>query len=149
MTNWFRNLRQTVRRRAYRGSVDEDDDSLSQKSASNSRPETPSPLSPITSLRLTLEADANDDRMQHDRAGINHCSNFCSDMGSDEDLQEAVTPPPVSVTTSNARDAGFDYLSPLTALEDTSCHNNKLSTGARVEDALLLLSFSRHISESE
>jgi len=142
VTNWFRNLRQTARKRAKKsGSGDDDDDDSflgrDPYSTSASRSATPSFGSSSSSL--------NDDSMDLDDYDMH---NAHSDNGSEDDYQEAVTPspehspspPPASVHTRN------DY-PPLEALYPVQV--DKVSarhySGAKIEDALLLLSFHNHV----
>ena len=132
VTNWFRNLRQTARKRAKKtGSSEDDDDSssLRDREASTgdfSRAVTPSQHS-ISS--------ANDDGMDLDDCDheLHH-----SDIGSDEEYQEAITPSPEPVTpaTSKSRLSSYPGLDKLSL---TQYH------GVKIEDALLLLSFHQHV----
>src|SRR5882757_3378667 len=83
VTNWSRNLRQTARKRAKKsGSDDDDDDSFHPPgtySAFASRSGTPS----VGSSSSSMELDADDD-IQHPH----------SDIGSDDEFQEALPPSP-------------------------------------------------------
>ena len=134
VTNWFRNLRQTARKRAKKtGSSEEDDDSSSFRdhdmtSGPFSRPVTPSQHS---------SSSANEDGMDLDDCDLEHRH---SDIISDEDYPEAVTPsseplPPrlATLKTDISSYPGLDKLSM------TQYH------GVKVEDALLLLSFHQHV----
>ena len=141
VTNWFRNLRQTARKRAKKsGSGDDDDEDdnfppTGTYSAFGSRSGTPS----VESLSSYMEMDVDDD--VHDPH---------SDIGSEDEFQEAVTPPsersplpPLSVTRNG--------LSPSENFQQLLCHAEidnawvEQYSGIKVEDALLLLSFHRHI----
>ena len=81
-----------------------------------------------------MEMDADDD--------VHHPH---SDIGSEDEFQEAVTPPegsplpPPSVT--NLRSG----LSPSENFHHLLSHAEEQYSGIKVEDALLLLSFHRHI----
>ncbi|KAF8807943.1 homeobox-domain-containing protein [Phlegmacium glaucopus] len=145
VTNWFRNLRQTARKRAKRsgsGDDDDDDDSFHSRgtySAFASRSGTPS----LESSSSSMEMDTND---------VHHVHHPHSDIGSEDEFQEAVTPsehspspPPPSVTNSRSG------LSPSENFHHLLCHAEidqawvEQYSGIKVEDALLLLSFHRHI----
>lgn len=139
VTNWFRNLRQTARKRANRsgGHLDEDgdhDDELLPESRAGS-----------PSLR---SSSSSTDHMDVD-------DNSPSDAGSEEDFQEAVTPSPDGSPapappklsgqghhrpsrTRDVMDMVVDY-SPIPKMPNSHC------TGVKVEDALLLLSFHKHV----
>lgn len=154
VTNWFRNLRQTARKRAKRTGVDEDgehdDDSLHSHQPdfqSASRPGTPSQQSSASSPHDRMDVDE-----EHDDSH--------SDAGSEEDSQEAVTPSPeaspspappaITAVSSKSHhqshrshdvmDMVVDPVSygPLQKIAPSPC------TGVKVEDALLLLSFHKH-----
>jgi len=141
VTNWFRNLRQTARKRAKKcGSGDDDDEdddfhATGTYSAFGSRSGTPS----VESSSSSMEMDADDD--------VHHPH---SDIGSEDEYQEAVTPPsersplpPLSVTRNG--------LSPSENFRHLLCNAEidkawvEQYSGIKVEDALLLLSFHRHI----
>ena len=143
MTNWFRNLRQTVRKRAKKSDSgdddDDEDDNVHPEGYSNfaSRSGTPSAVSSSSSMEMDVDDDAHHPQ---------------SDMGSEDEFQEAVTPspecsllPPPSVT--NLRSG----LSPSENFHHLLCHAEidkawvEQYSGIKVEDALLLLSFHRHI----
>jgi hypothetical protein len=156
VTNWFRNLRQTARKRAKRAGLDDDgyrdDDSLMGHNfdfASTSRPETPSLQSSSSS------ANGADDHMDvEDQYDDAH-----SDIGSEDEHQEAVTPSPdaspspVTFDTTPARsrhesrrprDGVSMVVDPVSyaQLDKVTASN---FTGVKVEDALLLLSFHKHV----
>lgn len=141
VTNWFRNLRQTVRKRAKKSGSDDDDEDDSFHpggySTFASRSGTPSVESSSSSMEMDVD---NDHHHPH------------SDIGSEDEFQEAVTPspecsllPPSSVT--NIRSG----LSPSENFHHLLCHTEidkawgEQYSGIKVEDALLLLSFHRHI----
>lgn len=133
-------MRQTARKRAKKsgsGDDDDDDDTKDPYSAFASRCETPS----LESSSSSMEMDAADD--------VHHPH---SDIGSDDECQEAVTPspehsysPPPSVTGPRSG------LSPSENFHQLLCHTEidkawvEQYSGIKVEDALLLLSFHRHI----
>ncbi|KAF8624219.1 hypothetical protein AX15_005985 [Amanita polypyramis BW_CC] len=133
VTNWFRNLRQTARKRAKKtGSSEEDDDSSSFRgndaaSSTFSRPVTPSQHSTSSLNEESMDLDDCDHELRH------------SDVISDEDYPEAVTPspepqPPVSATLK----PGLPSYPGLDKLSMAQYH------GVKIEDALLLLSFHQH-----
>ncbi|PPQ71651.1 hypothetical protein CVT24_007842 [Panaeolus cyanescens] len=146
VTNWFRNLRQTARKRAKKsGSGDDDDDAFTAGdiySASVSRSGTPSLGSSSSSIM------DNDEPMDLDYDQSNH-----SDMGSDDEDQEAVTPspepspspqspPPEPVPRAYPQVEPPKHVTrPLSDLEQAA----KQYANIRVEDALLLLSFHQTI----
>jgi hypothetical protein len=168
VTNWFRNLRQTSRKRSKRVSEhsDEEDDDTSGYNESRNVSREGSPISvdhaddymvtdkhhPHEALRNKLEADEKRSRM------YTHASNSrSSDMASEEDFQEAVTPSPVS--------------SPYPAIPVAPQHPQKLveayapqprrdisvavgtlsfaeigkTSGVKIDDAILLLNFHNSI----
>ncbi|KAM6498623.1 homeodomain transcription factor [Amanita muscaria] len=128
VTNWFRNLRQTARKRAKKTGSSEDDDefaSLREHSGSFSRPATPSQHS---------TSSANDDGMELDDDHYLHHS----DVGSDEEYQEAITPSPEPLTHSKSDLSSYPGLDKLSL---TQYH------GVKIEDALLLLSFHQHVMQ--
>ncbi|TBU62611.1 homeobox-domain-containing protein [Dichomitus squalens] len=182
VTNWFRNLRQSDRKRARRNGsasadeMDEDADTTmdvdedDSTNASFSRTATPSATS--TSGVEYVKMDVADEKSHHHirphqprsiyaRAPLAHSQ---SELASDEELPEAVTPspessppPPTVASTSSlalplahphAREtkASIDRY----ALEYAQYENEKIAqtaqpeleaTGVKMEDALLLLSF--------
>lgn len=148
VTNWFRNLRQTARKRDKRsGSADEEDDDIfhgQPYSASASRSGTPSFRSYSSS---SMELDGDDYDMQE----------IHSDMGSEDEFQEAVTPPPEpasalpAASTATPASSSHITISELTVSIDPASYAEleKVSairySGIKIEDALLLLSFHQHI----
>ncbi|KDR85651.1 hypothetical protein GALMADRAFT_234645 [Galerina marginata CBS 339.88] len=148
VTNWFRNLRQTARKRAKKSGSgdDEEDDSFLGRdpySASASRSGTPSFGSSSSSMNddsMDLDGDDFDMHLAH------------SDNGSEDDYQEAVTPepepspPPPPASVIHPRN---DYKSLETVNLPYPVQLDKVSarqfSGVKVEDALLLLSFHHHI----
>ncbi|OCH95664.1 homeobox-domain-containing protein [Obba rivulosa] len=174
VTNWFRNLRQTARKRAQRGVADmdedmddmEDDVSLATyhaHSRSVSRAGTPvySAMSPSQDaedvpmdledgeIRVELET-ANKRRRMYVQSTHSHSH---SDMASDEDFQEAVTPSPSSTPPPPvyapvvSRAGDFKDLGAVDALTYAELEkaSAQFHTGVKVEDALLLLSFHKHV----
>jgi hypothetical protein len=159
VTNWFRNLRQTARKRAKRVGLDDDgdrdDDSLAGHNfdfGSISRPETPSPHSSASSANGGGDDDMDVDEQYDD--------DVHSDVGSEDEHQEAVTPspnaspsPPASFDGTSGRsrhesrrprDSVGMVVDPVSyaQLEKVTTSN---FTGVKVEDALLLLSFHKHV----
>ncbi|TFK41900.1 hypothetical protein BDQ12DRAFT_696454 [Crucibulum laeve] len=137
VTNWFRNLRQTARKRSKKSGSGDDDDyggfpGLGSYSTSVSRSGTPSLRSSPSSM--------NDDSMDLDR-----------DYGSDDDF-EAVTPPPEPSPSPPPPSVPNSHISlgpisisnrPAYLLEQDKISNQ--FSGAKIEDALLLLSFHHHV----
>ncbi|KAF8640904.1 hypothetical protein AX17_000552 [Amanita inopinata Kibby_2008] len=143
VTNWFRNLRQTSRKRAKKtGSSEDDDDYHSlgghdKASGPFSRSVTPSQhsSSPI------------DDNMELDET---YYEVRQSDVGSDDEYQEAVTPSPEPLLSTATEPARVSIGAQSSASDLSSCTDlEKTPTaefpGVRVEDALLLLSFHQHV----
>ncbi|KAI5124107.1 hypothetical protein M0805_000921 [Coniferiporia weirii] len=155
VTNWFRNLRQTARKRAQKtGNDDGDDEGMDyDDSAPVSRAGTPlftSTTSSYSSSSIDDDIEGMDLDSEHYYGRMHHHS----DGGSEEEDQEAVTPPPAAprVTGRRRMDVGF-----LTGSSD-DLHSQPPSSKPlmggsatptiappRVEDALLLLGFSRHV----
>ncbi|PBK76862.1 hypothetical protein ARMSODRAFT_969465 [Armillaria solidipes] len=139
VTNWFRNLRQTSRRRAKKsGSGDDDDDygfpySSQLHSASVSRYGSPS--------------SSSDDAMDYDEEPhptVGHSD----DIGSDEEIQEAVTPspspsPPPRTMPSPSRQPFAVPLDALINCVELERATMKFTSGIKAEDAFLLLSFQQ------
>lgn len=158
MTNWFRNLRQTARKRAQKANNDEgDDDGMDfDDSAPVSRLGTPYFTSTISSYSSSASADGDVERMDLD--GVIDDTEMHqpphSDGGSEEEDQEAVTPPPSVARATGRRRMDVDFLTGSNDdlhLSTPSKQYGNSSTAAglappRVEDAMLLLSFSRHLS---
>lgn len=150
ITNWFRNLRQTARRRRKRTrSADDEDDDGSRRvtdSASASRSGTPSFRS--SSSLSSMDLDGDDDYMHETH----------SDVGSEDEYQEAVTPPPEQVHTPPvtsvppSSSSSRISISQLTLSMDPASYAEleKVSathySGVKIEDALLLLSFHHHVT---
>jgi hypothetical protein len=152
VTNWFRNLRQTARKQTKRsGSVldDDDDESFTQHPLSRSSSVSPPFHSSASSTSMDIED--NDFELQGAQ----------SDVGSEDDYQEAVTPPPesiVAVTTasgpisSTSSSSSRISISQLTVAAVDSASLTELEglsltqySGVKIEDALLLLSFHQHV----
>jgi len=133
VTNWFRNLRQTARKRAKKtGSSEEDDDFSSFREHDMilgpfSRPVTPSQHSSSSANEECMELDDCDHEHRH------------SDVISDDEYPEAVTPSseplPPSVATIKTDLSSYPGLDKLSM---TQYH------GVKIEDALLLLGFHQH-----
>ncbi|KAI1793133.1 homeobox-domain-containing protein [Ganoderma leucocontextum] len=181
VTNWFRNLRQSDRKRARQtGSasadeMDEDADTTMDvdddvyTNASISRTATPSATS--TSGVESVKVEALDEKLLHSsrsharihprsiyaRAPLAHSQ---SELGSDEELPEAVTPspessppPPTVASTSSlalplahphARETKASinrYAFEYAQYESEKTAPELEDTGVKMEDALLLLSF--------
>jgi Homeodomain len=152
VTNWFRNLRQTARKRAKKGADDDDDDDSNVHSSPPSRSGTPS-------FRSSSSSPTNDqdDQMDLDDAhsaptGHNHGG--LSDMGSDDEYQEAVTPspepsppPPAHPPIPSAVPIRLHpVVNPVSYPELDKASAARFS-GIKLDDALLLLSFHhQHIA---
>ncbi|EKM61445.1 uncharacterized protein PHACADRAFT_248056 [Phanerochaete carnosa HHB-10118-sp] len=166
VTNWFRNLRQSSRKRSKQVSGSEEDDDVSSyndPSRNVSREGSPISVDPSEDYMVTDRAFARE-RFRpklHTEDSRNrmytHASNSrSSDMASEEDFQEAVTPSPLSspypavpVGASQSQKLA-DYVSP--ARRDISVAVGALSfadiektTGVKVDDAILLLNFSNSV----
>ncbi|KAG6851353.1 hypothetical protein H0H93_005751 [Arthromyces matolae] len=151
VTNWFRNLRQTSRKRDKQSSsADGDDDDFFNSaihSTSVSRSGSPAFQSSSSSSSMDLENDG--DYEMHE----------ASDIGSEDEFQEAVTPPPepvvdISAAASSSTPASSSSritINELTLAIDSASYAEleKVSatqySGIKIEDALLLLSFHQHI----
>jgi hypothetical protein len=128
VTNWFRNLRQTSRKRKQKWSDDDE--------AESARDTTPSPSS--SSQHDAHETDGEDVHMYE----------YEDARTDDEDDEEVVTPPPdhsslppravLAITAPRWPIGPTPTAKPL-AFGDENEH------GVRVEDALLLLSFHNTI----
>lgn len=172
VTNWFRNLRQSSRKRSKRGSEgsDEDDDDMSvsayndfsrnvsraaSPSSFSSDERDPNAMDQDYPPRAKLEADEKQHRL------YTHATNSrSSDMASEEDFQEAVTPSPASSPypafpiaaqhpqkPAHAPQVRKDSAHALGALSYAEMEkaSAQLNTGVKVEDALLLLSFHHNV----
>ncbi|PPQ77037.1 hypothetical protein CVT25_014854 [Psilocybe cyanescens] len=142
VTNWFRNLRQTARKRSKKSGSgdDEDDDSYlggDMYSASASRFGTPSFGSSSSSI--------NDYSMDMDDFYMHHAH---SDGSEEDDYQEAVTPSPEhSPSPPRSSINRQDKRSLETLSMPYSVGSGKVSpTGINYDDAMLLISFQRGIS---
>lgn len=166
VTNWFRNLRQTARKRSKQVSGSDDDDDMSNYndvSRNVSREGSPISADPsedymVTDKPFTREAPRTKLHVDDSRIRMyTHASNSrSSDMASEEDFQEAVTPSPVSspypavpVAATSAQKL-VNY--PPSARRDVSISVASLSfteidnpTGVPLEDAMLLLNFSHSL----
>lgn len=176
VTNWFRNLRQSSRKRSKlgSGSDDDDDDVMSVSvyghdySRNVSRAASPASMSSDERDPNAMDTDYTDVRVKAESEQKRHAlythpaDSRSSDMASEEDAQEAVTPSPASSpypafpivaqlpqkstpAPQIRRDSSSTYavngLSPSSDMEKAPA---QLPTGVRVEDALLLLSFSHN-----
>ncbi|ETW86848.1 hypothetical protein HETIRDRAFT_58809 [Heterobasidion irregulare TC 32-1] len=170
VTNWFRNLRQTARKRTRKTGDDGDTDSVQLDSASVSRAVTPSFTSSSSSAGhehdhgMETEMDENDRisvPMEDDAYERLDHTHVHSDIGSDDEYQEAVTPPLGSSPSPSPKPsfvpapfiappvphhvavgAGMD-IDPVKYAELQKIPGR--ISGVKVEDALLLLSFHHHI----
>jgi hypothetical protein len=155
VTNWFRNLRQTARKRAKKGADDDDDSNV--HSSPPSRSGTPSFRS--SSSSPTNEQDEQMDLDDAHDPPIGHNNDHLSDMGSDDEYQEAVTPspepsppppahPPIPsvVPPHHIRVGLHPVVNPASYPELDKASAARFS-GIKLDDALLLLSFHhQHIA---
>ena len=140
VTNWFRNLRQTARKRAQKPNADDgEDDSMDFDSVPVSRAVTPNFHSNGSSYSSSMDGDALE-RMALD-GDVHHLPG--SDGCSEEEDQEAVTPPPAASRPSGRRRMDVGFLTGSPSTEELPKPILTADSRARVEDALLLLSFSR------
>ena len=183
VTNWFRNLRQTTRKRNKRLSDDgdEEDDNVSLATyTANSRDvsRAGSPLLSGSSASFQEAGDvimsdpidarySEESNMRPQYDGKPHRvyshlahSRSHSDVGSDDEYQEAVTPSPesspappsiVPATHSSKRAHAAQSPSSISLTVDALSYAEmekataKYHTGVKVEDALLLLSFHHNV----
>ncbi|KAJ4485660.1 homeodomain transcription factor [Lentinula aciculospora] len=150
VTNWFRNLRQTTRRRAKKSGSGEDDYDFDDDAdyPDHDRDTSISRYGSPSSSTWT-----NDDSVLYDEKVPMH-SGSVSDAGSDDEYEEAVTPssessrsPPPPLARSPSSQVNLGNLT-LAALESaTIAEMDKVSfkSGIKVEDALLLLTFHHQV----
>lgn len=160
VTNWFRNLRQTARKKAQKANPDGDDGEFDFDSAPVSCLGTPM-LAPSTTSSYSYSSSASQDGdvdhmeldgdySQRPRHHHHHHLHSHSDGGSEEEDQEAVTPPPppAAVRTIGRRRMDVDFLTGSS--DDLHAHMRDVKPAVvappKVEDAMLLLSFSQHIA---
>lgn len=148
VTNWFRNLRQTARRRAKKsGSGEEEDDFNPQDPFSASSSVS---LSGSPSPEFFIEGEVMMDAVDFDGRRLVH-----SIDNSDDEYPEAVTPEPslsplpASVSSQPiSADLKLEMLlSGLPCPVEIDKASADRFPGIRVEDALLLLSFHHHIAQ--
>lgn len=169
VTNWFRNLRQTSRKRSKRvseGSDEYEDDDMSGYNDSRNVSREGSPISidqpddymvtdkhyPHEALRAKLGTGEKHSRM------YTHASNSrSSDMASEEDFQEAVTPSPISspypaMPSSTQHPRKLVDVYPHQSRRDVAIVGDTLSftdiektTGIKIDDAILLLNFHNSV----
>lgn len=181
VTNWFRNLRQTARKRTKQSTDqedydDDDDDDMSMSgyndySRSASRAASPTPTHSSSSdrdvhmdmdqdlpdhaaLQVKLEEDEQKQRSMYSHSLASNSRS--SDMASEEDAQEAVTPSPASSpypalpqvvqkpmqSPQPTRNIAFT-IGPLSDMEKAAA--DLTTTGVKFEDAMLLLSFHHNV----
>jgi hypothetical protein len=167
VTNWFRNLRQTTRKRAQKPSEEGDTESIQLESGFMSRAVTPSAASSYSVSAhdpdhvLDPEDDIDTDTEDTGVITINNSRRKYirmapSDAGSDdEEYQEALTPSPEpsplphpSTTLLSTRPHQMDVRGGINISPIDYDRLEKIPgrlSGVRVEDALLLLSFHHHI----
>lgn len=164
VTNWFRNLRQTARKRAKRSGGDYDDDMDEDNDSMYSRAVSRSGTPSLRSSPSSSTNGAADYSMDLDRDDVDyHMHDRHSDMASEDEYQEALTPspdqsrspsPPPSrrpsnpVTNTNNTNMDIEWAAVPTPSYDSiglSKANAARFSGIKIEDALLLLSFHQHI----
>jgi hypothetical protein len=164
VTNWFRNLRQTTRKRAQKPSEEGDTESIQFGSGSLSRAVSPSAASSysvsghdadhVPDPEHDIDTDTEDAGMiTVNSSGRKHIRVAPWDAGTDdEEYQEALTPSPepspLTTLLPTSRPHQMDVrgginISPI-EYDRLEKIPGRLS-GVRVEDALLLLSFHHHI----
>jgi hypothetical protein len=135
VTNWFRNLRQSARKRERKlngGGSDDDFDSTDRHG------------SVYSSSSRSVSVSRSDTARLFDRDGYERRPRFpIHSSDDDEEAQEAVTPSPSpspAPSPSHVR-----YFNPDSAdLAGLDQKTTARFSGIRVEDALLLLGFHRH-----
>ncbi|KAH9949395.1 homeobox-domain-containing protein [Amylocystis lapponica] len=164
VTNWFRNLRQTTRKRGQRaGEMDEDEDAFGEDadnaslatyghSRSVSRAGTPGASVSGGSSGQFEDMWIVERAREHFGAFAGKGEEYMmyaghSDVGSEEDVQEAVTPSPES---SPAPAVTARQPPPLGVRIDSASYAELEKATAKfhrvdVEDALLLLGFHHHV----
>ena len=165
VTNWFRNLRQSSRKRSKRTSEgSEDDDEDEDTSAYNdlsrnvSRDGSPAYVDSAEDYMTTDKAFPHEALRykpdeKHNRLYTHASNSRSSDMASEEDFQEAVTPSPVSSPYPAASGAQnvkkLVDVYPPQPRKDLPIPVDALSaaetTGVKIDDAILLLNFSNSI----
>lgn len=146
MTNWFRNLRQTARKRAQRSNHDDGDYEAMDYDDSAPTSMAGTPLFTPSASSYSSSMDDDIERMDLDsgRYYQHH-----SDVGSEEDDQEAVTPPPPPPPQRRRMDVSFltgsndDLHNGPVVKQETRCSPAPALAPPRVEDALLLLSLRK------
>jgi hypothetical protein len=168
VTNWFRNLRQTTRKRAQKPSEEGDTESIQLESGSISRAVTPSATSSysfsghdadhVPDPEHDIDTDTEDTGMiTVNSSGRKHLRVAPSDAGTDdEEYQEALTPSPEPSPlphppTTLLRTSRPHQMDVRGGINISPIEYDRLEkipgrlSGVRVEDALLLLSFHHHI----
>ncbi|KAI0348115.1 hypothetical protein BDW22DRAFT_1404138 [Trametopsis cervina] len=166
VTNWFRNLRQSSRKQRSKvgsggsGSEDEDDededDMMSVSAYTHDFSRAGSPASMASDERHAMMDVVVDKRKLYTHHPANNSRS--SDMASEEDAQEAVTPSPASSpypafplagkpapAPQIRRDSSSSSTYALNGLSLADVMDRPMHTGVKVEDALLLLSFSHNV----
>jgi hypothetical protein len=173
VTNWFRNLRQSSRKRSKRGSGSDDDDddddgasTFNDYSRNVSRIGSPASMLSDERDPNAMDTDYPDPRVKMETEEKRHhlythpADSRSSDMASEEDVQEAVTPSPASspypafpiVAQHSHKPTPVPQIHrdpisyPMHGLShpDMEKASTQLNTGVKMEDALLLLSFSHN-----
>lgn len=168
VTNWFRNLRQTTRKRAQKPSEEGDTESIQLESGFISRAVTPSATSSysvsvhdadhVPDPEHDIDTDTEDGGMSTmNNLGRKYSRVAPSDAGTDdEEYQEALTPSPEpsplphppTTLLSTSRPHQMDVRGGINISPIDYDRLEKIPgrlSGVRVEDALLLLSFHHHI----
>jgi hypothetical protein len=162
VTNWFRNLRQTARKRAKRQGVDDDGDRDDDSSTGHNIDSTS--VSRAGTPRSSGSSSANDPDDHMDVDVDEEYDGVQSDAGSEDEYQEAVTPSPDASPSPSLsavdgastrpyhhhqsrrpRDVIDMVVDPVSYTQLEKGHTATKFTGVKVEDALLLLSFHKHV----
>lgn len=147
VTNWFRNLRQTARKRAERSHHEDGDYENMDYDESAPTSMVGTPLFTPSASSYSSSMDDDVDRMDLDTGRYYQHQ---SDVGSEEDDQEAVTPPPpppqrrrmdVSFLTGSNDDL---HISSVVKQEPRASPAPSFAPPS-VEDALLLLSLRKQV----
>ncbi|TFK56800.1 hypothetical protein OE88DRAFT_1689991 [Heliocybe sulcata] len=136
VTNWFRNLRQTARRRGMR--VEDFLDEYDGGSAEVSRAGTPSPSADSSAVSLP---DDGMDVEDADSSLITQSTSRSHSDASDDDYQEEIVTPSPSPPPPASIEVKVQSQSPISEWAEKACLERCAMHGVKMEDALLLLSF--------
>ncbi|EPQ60299.1 homeobox-domain-containing protein [Gloeophyllum trabeum ATCC 11539] len=140
VTNWFRNLRQTARRRGMR--VEDFLDEYDGGSAEVSRAGTPAPSGVSSAASLPDDADRMEMDVEDADSGLNmRLTSRSHSDASDEEYQEEIVTPSPSPPPSASAPVKVHTTSPISDWAEKTCMERCAMHGVKMEDALLLLSF--------